>query len=137
MKRFATASIAATTALSLAVMPTGAEETKPERLASSQVTDEHLAAYVFAAILTEELKPGSGFSGPMMGSSKAGMFDFKDEKDSANFDAVANSSIRNDVANGYKLGTTFDILVGTGIAAAVLALLGGVAVLQGLIKLPF
>lgn len=55
------------------------------------------------------------------------------------YDARANmdGSIKNDRANGYKYGTTFDILLGTGVAAALLAILGGVAFQQGLIKLPF
>ena len=50
--------------------------------------------------------------------------------------SVLDSSLRNDAANGYKVGTTFDILLGTGIAALLLAGLGGFAVQQGLVKLP-
>ena len=46
-------------------------------------------------------------------------------------------SVANDEMFKYKIGTTFDILLGTGIAAAILALLGGAAKQQGLIKLPF
>ncbi|KGF23348.1 hypothetical protein CJ203_03760 [Corynebacterium tuscaniense] len=46
-------------------------------------------------------------------------------------------SVANDEMFKYKIGTTFDILLGTGIAAAILALLGGAAQQQGLIKLPF
>ena len=55
------------------------------------------------------------------------------------YEARANmdGSIKNDRANGYKYGTTFDILLGTGVAAALLAILGGAAQQQGLIKLPF
>lgn len=39
----------------------------------------------------------------------------------------------NDFNNSYPIGTTFDILLGTGVAAALLALLGGAAFQQGLI----
>ncbi len=46
-------------------------------------------------------------------------------------------SVANDEMFKYKIGTTFDILLGTGIAAAILALLGGAAQQQGLIKFPF
>lgn len=46
------------------------------------------------------------------------------------------SSVSNDLRNGYRHGTTFDILLGTGIAALLLAGLGGFAVQQGLVKLP-
>lgn len=46
----------------------------------------------------------------------------------------ATSSLKNDAARGYKLGTTYDILVGTGIAAAVIAVLGGAAAAAG--KIP-
>ena len=37
----------------------------------------------------------------------------------------------------YKIGTTFDLLLASGIAAALLAILGGVAFQQGKIKVSF
>lgn len=124
MKRFTAAALAAATAVSLAAAPAQAATKSP-----SQVTDEEAIAYVVAAGIAEAIKPGSGFSGPYGGSSQK--------------DLIPNdisSSVRNDVANGYKVGTTYDILVGTGIALGVLALLGGGAAAAGLIPgfaLPF
>lgn len=53
------------------------------------------------------------------------------------FEKFMKPFTENDMNNSYKIGTTFDILLGTGIAAAILALLGGAAQQQGLIKLPF
>lgn len=43
------------------------------------------------------------------------------------------SSIKNDAANSYKVGTTFDILWGVGVAAAVLLGAGAFAVSQGVV----
>lgn len=48
---------------------------------------------------------------------------------------VIESSVANDGANDWKLGTTLDIILGTGIAALVLALAAG-AYNAGLIQLP-
>ena len=68
----------------------------------------------------------------------------RDEKNNTNkfndaSKGVLNSSLKNDANNGYKLGTTFEILLGTGIAAVLLAALGGAAyagVIPG-VQLPF
>lgn len=133
MKRFTAAALAAATAMSLAVAPAQAVEIDGEETggyghaASSQVTDAELGVYLIAAIAAEVAKEGEGFSGPYAGSSRAGMFDTETDKDIANQGAVMKSSFQNDANNGYKLGTTYDVLVGTGIAAAVLAVLGGAA----------
>ena len=143
MKRFATAAVAATTALSLAVVPAEAAPSDNDdfrgygHASSSQVTEDELNGYLLTAALVELAKPGAGISAPYFGSSKAGMFEAEKAKDGENQTPILKSSAKNDANNGYKLGTTYDILVGTGIAVAVLALLGGVAVQQGLIKLPF
>ncbi|MDK8799474.1 hypothetical protein HMPREF3048_00410 [Corynebacterium sp. HMSC075D04] len=145
MKRTAAAVLAATTALSLAAVPAHAVEIAGKETggyghaASSQVTEAELGVYALAAIAAEFDKPGEGFSAPFMGSSKAGMFETKTDKEIANQNAVMTSSYQNDANNGYKLGTTYDILVGTGIAALVLAALGGAAyagVIPG-VQLPF
>lgn len=125
MKRFTAATLAAATALSLAVAPSQAAERK----SPSEVTDAEVLAYIVAAGLAEAIQPGSGFSGPAAGSSEKGLLP----------DDIS-SSLKNDVANGYKAGTTYDILVGTGIALGVLVLLGGGAAAAGLlpgIALPF
>lgn len=47
------------------------------------------------------------------------------------------SSVENDVENNYPMGTTYDILVGTGIAALILALGAVAAHAFGLVSLPF
>ena len=119
MKRFTAASVAAATALTLLGAPAQAE-TK----ASSEVTDAEAIGYALGKQAAERVKPGSGVSGPYKSSSEKGLVPNS-----------ATSSLRNDAARGYRLGTTWDILVGTGIAAAVLAVLGGGAwaAQQGLI----
>ena len=138
-RRFIAAGLAAATALSLSVAPAQADE-KPglNKDSSSQVTDAEVLGYAFGRVVVEGLFPGQGVSQPYLGSSKAGMFDLPENKAGAQKDLgnAVVSSFRNDANRGYKLGTTYDILVGTGIAAAILALFG-VAQQQGLIKLPF
>lgn len=143
MKRFATAAVAATTALSLAVVPAGAVNAGdqfPNGLgydSSSKVSEDEAVGYAALLAIAERLEAGTGLSAPFKGSSKAGVFQTKAVENGKKSDAIFLSSYKNDANNGYKLGTTYDILVGTGIAATVLALLGGVAVQQGLVKLPF
>lgn len=46
------------------------------------------------------------------------------EAEANRFEEVTGSAERNDRDNGYKLGTTFDILIGTGVAAVLLAVAG-------------
>ena len=53
------------------------------------------------------------------------------------FEKFMQPSYDNDLNNGYKLGTTFDILWGTGLAVAILAAAGGYAYQNGMIQLPF
>lgn len=120
MKRFTAAALAAATSLALVAMPAEAAETKR----SSEITDAQAGAYMILGALVEANKEGAGVSQPFLRSSENGVPD------------AATSSIKNDVAKGYKIGTTWDILVGTGIAAAILAVLGGGAwaYQQGLIK---
>lgn len=121
MKRFTAASVAAATALSLVAAPAMAAETK----SSSEVSDLEAVGYVVGSLFAEEITPGSGVTS----SVKNILEDYEKGDDLS----VLDSSVRNDAAKGYKLGTTFDILLGTGIAALVLALLGGAAAYQGLI----
>lgn len=128
MKRFTAAAVAAATSLALVGMPAEAAENKTssEKKSSSEVTDADVLRYIGQKTAAEALTPGSGFSKPYVKSSQ------KDDK----VPERAASSVKNDVAKGYKIGTTYDILVGTGIAAAILAVLGGGAwaYQQGLIK---
>ena len=130
MKRFTAAALAATTALSLAAGPAQAEEGNQKDLSdivspnrASDVTDAHLAGAKLKAEARELRNEGSGYSGPYKSSSEKNLVP-----------KSAKSSLKNDVARGYKLGTTYDILVGTGIAAGVLALVGAAAAAAG--KIP-
>lgn len=130
MKRFTAATLAAATTLSLAVAPAQAAELSDIAIgheSSSQVTDAELTLYALAAIGAELVNKGDGFSAPYMGSSEAGIFETTSDANEATISQVLQSSARNDANKGYKLGTTYDILVGTGIAIAVLAALGGAA----------
>ena len=144
-RRFIAAGLAAATALSLSVAPAQAQLKFPgpgngyNKQSSSQVTENEAGWYILGALAQGGADKGwPGFSKPSMGSSQSGMFKLPDDKAGAQQDLnnAFLSSYRNDANRGYKLGTTYDILVGTGIAAAILALFG-VAQQQGLIKLPF
>lgn len=46
------------------------------------------------------------------------------EAEANRFEEVAGSAEQNDRDNGFKLGTTFDIILGTGVAAVLLAVAG-------------
>lgn len=131
MKRITAAALAATTALSLAAVPAQAEEdtlndtlenleTAVNPKKASDVNDAYLAGYKAQARVREELNPGTGYSGP-----------FKSSSEKNQVPKSATSSLKNDAARGYKVGTTYDILVGTGIAAGVLALAGAAAAAAG------
>lgn len=120
MKRFTAASIAAATALSLVAMPAQAAEKK-----SSEVDDAYAIGYIWGGILKDSANKGAGLTPSMRSILK----NYEKGDDTS----VLDSSLRNDAANGYKVGTTFDILLGTGITALLLALIGGAAAYQGLI----
>ena len=139
MKRITAAALAATTALSLAAVPAQAEEDTLKNIENavnpkkaSEVNDAYLAGYITQAKVREKLEPGTGYSGP-----------FKSSSEKNQVPKSATSSLKNDAARGYKVGTTYDILVGTGIAAAVVAVLGLGAAAAGMIpgvelpQLPF
>lgn len=108
MKRFATAAVAATTALSLAVVPAQAGETSSGDEVTSSV-----------GILT------------LMQLGKIGAAENQDELDQAVGEtalglAALQSSFENDEEKGWPIGRTFDIIWGSllGVAA-----LGGLAFL--------
>lgn len=124
MKRIAAASLAAVTALSLSAVPAQALEGYGYD-SSSKVTDEEAGVYIVGAGIAEGLDEGSGFSKPFKQSSDDKVFESSSADE--NKEGPLASSIRNDANQGYRVGTTYDILVGTGIAVAVLAVLGGVA----------
>ncbi|MEH0147963.1 hypothetical protein V6D40_09880 [Corynebacterium sp. Q4381] len=133
MKRFTAATLAAATSLALVGIPAQAAETdrssetnrSSETTRSSELDDSYVTGYIYGGKVKELITEGSGFSAP-----------YKKSSEGKSVLEQVNSSTRNDAARGYKVGTTHDILVGTGIAAAILAVLGGGAwaFQQGLIK---
>jgi len=132
MKRFTAAALAAATAMSLAVAPAQADEVlylrglnKPE--GSSSVTNEELGGYMISAAVVEEARQANLTNNKGVTSSIRDMAERDEEKFADAAKGALNSSLKNDANNGYALGTTFEILLGTGIAALVLAVLGGAA----------
>ena len=149
MKRITTAAVAAATALSLVATPAFAEDNKDgssnENQGSSQQQDK------------EGDKGGSSKDGETKKKSseltdqdaidyankksdeltglvkKAAEKDTKEEREKALKPLI--SSLKSDAAQGWAPGTTADVLLGTGITAALLALIGGgaFAAQQGLI----
>ena len=153
MKRITTAAVAAATALSLVATPAFAEDNKDgssnENQGSSQQQDK------------EGDKGGSSKEGETKKKSseltdqdaidyankksdeltglvkKAAEKDTKEEREKALKPLI--SSLKSDAAQGWAPGTTADVLLGTGITAALLALIAFV-VSSGLVpglKLPF
>ncbi len=153
MKRITTAAVAAATALSLVATPAFAEDNKDgssnENQGSSQQQDK------------EGDKGGSSKEGETKKKSseltdqdaidyankksdeltglvkKAAEKDTKEEREKALKPLI--SSLKSDAAQGWAPGTTADVLLGTGITAALLALIAFV-VNSGLVpglKLPF
>ena len=121
-RRFIATGLAAATALSLSVAP-----------AQAQTQKEMTSSY-------NDFFGQNGSSSKRMGqAARRGDLAEVGRIQKEIYEARDNmdGSIKNDRAKGYKYGTTFDILLGTGVAAALLAILGGVAFQQGLIKLPF
>lgn len=137
-RRLTAATVAAATALSLAVAPSAnaAELEDPgyHKESSSQVSDGEVLFYILRMVGREAFYEGKGISGPFNGSSNAGLFNIGEQTTQDDISRITLSSFRNDANNGFKLGTTYDILIGTGIALSILAGLGGLALSQGLIK---
>ncbi|SQG63539.1 Uncharacterised protein [Corynebacterium renale] len=121
MKRFVAGVLAVATACSLS---TGVANAKT----SSEITDEEAIAYGILKAVEEKAAPGTGLTSSLK--------DVVASVDKPEDLEVLNSSVRNDAANGYKLGTTYEILLGTGIAATVLAAIAA-AIQSGAVKLPF
>ena len=121
-RRFIAGGLAAVTALSLSVAPAHAQPRNDRTSSFEQVYG-------------------------VEGSTAKRLDKAREENDDAAYDRLANQahefelatagSVANDEMFKYKIGTTFDLLLASGIAAALLAILGGVAFQQGLIKLPF
>lgn len=118
MKRFATAVVAAATALSLSTGTAGAQG----------VDFGDLESITNAALATQ-----NGISQLHDGSSQGSSNNADAAQAFLNFHG---SSYKNDVNAGYPAGTTADILWGVGIAAAVVGALVAAAKAAG-IPLPF
>lgn len=118
MKRFATAAVAAATALSLSTGAAGAQEADLGPLET---------------LINMGIAAENGVSELHKGSS-AGSSDNADAAEA--FFNFHGSSYKNDVNAGYEAGTTADILWGVGISAAVVAALVAAAQAAG-IPLPF
>lgn len=120
MKRFSTAAVAAAMSVSLVAAPAMAQD-NTEKTGSSKISDEEAIAYI----------QNSGKDQTRILQSIT-----KDKTGEEYTKAVAPlaSSLKSDKAQGWNPGKTFNILLGTGIAAAVL---GIVAFLAGNVKLPF
>lgn len=135
MKRLAAATLASATALSLAVTPALAADSR----GSSNISDEEILNYA-SVMFYKEATSGDGVSKPFAGSSRAGIFKNETKEDATRQANVMRSSYQSDYSNGWKIGTTYDVLVGTGIAAVVLAVLGVAASATGVLpafNLPF
>lgn len=145
MKRFAAGVVAAATALSLSIAPATAAEK-----GSSEVSEAEVLGYIFTQGLKEAVG-GDGYAssvdygiekGAEAISSKEGSSTPEEIKEgletAGSAKDVAMSSLKNDTAKEYPVGTTAEILVGTSIAAIVLGLIAGVvnAVNSGFIKIP-
>ncbi|WP_342318723.1 hypothetical protein [Corynebacterium mayonis] len=136
MRRIATAAVAAATALSIVATPAIAQENQ-----------NTLSSNIFGGASSDNQMGGS--SEDAKGSSNG------DNKSSENYepsskstfekmgssqestDKLLGSSVENDKKNGYKEGTTADIIIGAVIAALVALLAGGFAFSQGLIDFTF
>lgn len=132
MKRTATAALAAATALSLAVAPAYAEDDTNgpkedqgssasqaegkdgEKTGSSDITDEAAKKY-----FNENKDKATGIV--------KSATETKEGEEPKELSDAFLSSIKSDKANDWEPGKTANILLGTGIAAAVLGLLAAVA----------
>ena len=120
-RRFIAASLAAATALSLSVSPAQAQVDIELPMTSS---------YESSSKRIEKRLDDANASGNPKERVRA--IDI-----ASAFEEFMKPSVENDMNNAYKIGTTFDILWGTGLAVAILAAAGGYAYQNGLIKLPF
>ncbi|WOH94670.1 hypothetical protein [Corynebacterium urealyticum] len=125
MRRITTAAVAAATALSLATVP-AAQAADGRPTSSSQISDNDVwGAMGLTGLILD-------FTGQP--ADKAFTSSIMNMKEGTNVKPLM-SSFKNDIVHGYRFGTTFDILLGTGIVAVLLA--GAAAAqAQGLLKLP-
>ncbi|MCZ9293787.1 hypothetical protein [Corynebacterium meitnerae] len=118
MKRTITAAIAAATALSLAVVPAQAETPKKPELSASQQQGEKKES---SSKISNEDAIDSAIKGDKTKIVESIVKD-KDEAGQKKALGPLASSFKSDKSNDWKFGTTFDILLGTGIAALLLVI---------------
>lgn len=119
-RRFIAVGLAAATALSLSVAPARAEE---------NMTSSYEYVYNEKSSMFKRLAEAQNTGDKATEERLRKPLEFY-------LKSIAGSS-KNDKVRGYPIGTTFDLLLASGIAAALLTILGGVAFQQGKIKISF
>ncbi|MDC7108973.1 hypothetical protein [Corynebacterium afermentans] len=118
MKRYSVASLAAITALSLVTMPADAAEKRSSDISGNQGIGYAYDEYYEAKPWVRDLMKGTA----------------TEQREKL---APYASSFQQDWAKDRAPGTTADILIGTGVVALIFVALGGAAVSQGAVQLPF
>jgi len=119
MKRTITATIAAATALSLAVVPAQAETPKKPELSASQQQGEKKES---SSKISNEDAIKEALAGDQTKIVESILKDKKTADEKGKALGPLASSFKSDKSNGWDFGTTFNILLGTGIAALLLVI---------------
>lgn len=119
MKRTITAAIAAATALSLAVVPAQAETPKKPELSASQQQGEKKES---SSKISNEDAIKEALAGDQTKIVESILKDKKTADEKGKALGPLASSFKSDKSNGWDFGTTFNILLGTGIAALLLVI---------------
>lgn len=119
MKRTITAAIAAATALSLAVVPAQAETPKKPELSASQQQGEKKES---SSKISNEDAIKEALAGNKTKIVESIVNGKDAEADKAKALGPLASSFKSDKSNDWDFGTTFNILLGTGIAALLLVI---------------
>ena len=128
MKRTITAAIAAATALSLAVVPAQAETPAKPNLSSNQQQDNSGSSKKDGEKKesSSKISDEDAIKEALAGNKTKIVESIVKGKESAEDKAKAlgplASSFKSDKSNGWDFGTTFNILLGTGIAALLLVI---------------
>ena len=119
MKRTITAAIAAATALSLAVVPAQAETPKKPELSASQQQGEKRES---SSKISNEDAIKEALAGNKTKIVESIVNGKDTDADKAKALGPLASSFKSDKSNDWDFGTTFNILLGTGIAALLLVI---------------
>ena len=128
MKRTITAAIAAATALSLAVVPAQAETAAKPDLSSNQQqcssgsSNKDGEKKESSSKISNEAAIEGALAGDKTKIVESILKDKKTADEKGKALGPLASSFKSDKSNGWKFGTTFDILLGTGIAALLLVI---------------